>query len=142
MSRVYGTRDDEASIARRLGIPEPEPREQDWAWVHAKPGQLDEYLTLCESESLTDGERVVAAEMSIQALEELIGDSDHGADLHEEISRLTLLLCRRIHLYGYTVAYWARLDTHLGDAFRVSPYMRLIFSNLPSELRDRFSKGT
>lgn len=110
-------------IAKRLGI-KNDHRMQDWEFEVAEAADLDKYLALFSEVSEHDNLRFTLASMIIQAFEDDVVDLDVDQSWKAFVSDLS----QNTELHAYQIWYWACWDVELAKAWRVTPYMRALWT--------------
>jgi hypothetical protein len=119
----FPTREAIDSLAQRFSL-ENRPDMQDWEWEVADPARAEEFVTAYKTAALTDDERFTLMEMILQSFEEraqvLAGDLVWLDVLH--------LIEQNVDLHISSVWHWACEQSGIGDAWRVTPFMREILA--------------
>ena len=122
----FPTADAIKKLATRFRLPSG-PDMQDWEWEVADCSRIDEFLSVYESEPLSDDERFTLMEIIIQSFEDLAS----GCNLVSEPrwKRTMGILETNIALHAYSVWYWSCQQAEDEDeAFHVSPFMKEIIA--------------
>ena len=108
-------------ISRRLGL-RNDPEMQDWEFEVADAKDLDRYLALFEEVANQEDLRFTLASMIIQAFE----DSGYELETNSEWAAFLKSLVDNMETHRFQIWYWANWDAAFEDAWKVSPFMRIL----------------
>lgn len=122
----FSTPAAEEAIARRLNLPW-DTRMQDWALEASDAKRLDEFISIMQTEQLSQPEQI--------ALVELILASAEGAEAEGQLkpsswAHVRSILLAQPELFAGHVEYWALLDEDTEDVFPITPHMRAVLADL------------
>jgi hypothetical protein len=125
------------ALAQRFGFPN-DPAMQDWEWQVADADRIDEFVAALETGGLSEDERFTLMEIVLQSFEELSAP----LELDQRWKRVLEILDQNVSLHGHSICSWSCLDVEEPtNWWRVTPYMRAIFSRHSVELHRFPSKS-
>lgn len=126
-------------IAKLLGLPLPDPQNQDWELCNSQPERIEEFCDLYVNTPLTDWEKHTLMQVIVSSYEEFLDDW-HDFALWHKIKNL-LWKDRGLHM-TWIIEYWSlvkQADYEEGfniyeDAFNITLLMRSLYREIMDSL--------
>ncbi|WP_075341125.1 hypothetical protein [Tenacibaculum agarivorans] len=97
----------------------------DWPYEIANPEKIQSYFTHYNEQDDED-KKFSLIQMLIQALT----DIDNEKEFKKNWQQLKLLIIKDFKIHEYTIFYWCCFGEKLSDCWKITPYMRKVWSKI------------